>query len=405
MSIKRKVSDFPPTDTFTVSFSIIYKPLSIGNKCLTNETLVLDYRAFYRCGTPSVYWLQLFTQDATERPSFILPYLSSLSFVEGRAMSTPSPQRCSSPPAKPKRSHVVDYSYFSLTDLESIRSTDLFPPRSGLAVKRKQKPNAVTQETTTSTNKKIDKKEIQSISSHALFFGSGTGKTHKTSDGLIVMRAKDETYAYKDSGEDPYAQDKEMHRWVLNADGILVERKDAKEEQNALLAAERLRFHCTSLRLNNNDLESFGNIVPITQTILYKPLENLSHLDLSVNRIAQLPDNWGGLPIHTLLLHSNRIASLVEVKKLQSLHASLRKLTLNGNPIQETTKRYKYTILHLLPFLLSFDDVRVTMKDRERMDIFEHIFVKPNERGTTVGLLPPIIPRSKSQLGVLGEYF
>ena len=300
------------------------------------------------------------------------------------------------------RTRIVDWSFMDFEDFKEIRNSDK-EPREGLVVKKKEKPKE-TQQAPKDSDKKLDKKQLQAMSNQQLFFGSGTGKSHRTDDGFVVMRAKEETYAFKEEADDPHAGDTDMHQYVLNADGVLVEKADAKRQEQAN-QVEKPVYHCTTLKLNNNAFKSVLDFIPFVQAVVYKPATFLTIVDLSCNEIEILPPSFESLPLHTLLLHQNKISSINEVRKLQSSFQTLRKLTLNGNPIQTTTKRYKYVILHHLPFLLSLDDVRVTLKDRERMETFEQLFVSKKERGTTTKFLPEVIPRSQSQLGVLGQYF
>ena len=128
---------------------------------------------------------------------------------------------------------------------------------------------------------------------------------------------------------------------------------------------------------------------PVLMAVTVDPMRNLSVIDLSFNQLRRVP-MLDGLPVHSLSLHGNLIEKMAEVAKLQVHHQTLRKLTLNNNPVQERTAKYKYAVLHTLPFLTSFDDSRVTTKDRERIAVFEELFVPAKQRGTTRRFLPPI---------------
>lgn len=286
------------------------------------------------------------------------------------------------------RVHVVDYSFMNLKHPMAAVKLE---PRKGTLVKIKKKAASPT-----STEPQVARTESKPDLNNILVFGSdNTGKTQVTQDGFVVMRAKEETYAFKENAAGKLiAKDKDMHRFELDADGNLVERKDFVEDEAA--PADAQLFQCTSLRFDNNVFvaNALNSLAYFAKKTLFKPELNLVHLDISCNGIEALPSPFPPWPLHTLLLHQNRIATLKQLNTLQALFGTLRKLTLNGNPVQEAERaRYKFKVLFILPFLTNFDDNHVTPKDRDALATFEQIFVPKPQRGTTRRfLLPPVSP-------------
>lgn len=288
---------------------------------------------------------------------------------------------------------VLDFSFLQLTSMDEVRGRE---PRAGVVFQRRAapKPSSDNQR----VNRAEPRKEGVSADGTTWDFGDSDkrGKTEKTRDGYFVVRAGEETYAFKDEEELEQQQrlmQRENQRYTLDENGNLVERKITAKELAAMHALDLTtrRYHCSQLKLNNNLLTTSGlaSFLSVVSTMTINPFEQLTILDLSFNKLTGTP-SLEGLPLTTLLLHGNAIESLHEVTKLQALHATLRKLTLNGNPIQDRVAKFKWAVLYELPFLQHFDDVRVTDKDRERIAVFEELFVAAKKRGSTRKFLPPI---------------
>lgn len=292
------------------------------------------------------------------------------------------------------RMAVLDFSFL---DVENVDDLPALEPRHGVEC-RQRNSNAAGPASSMRSGGPAGKgsDDPNPSASGAWEFGNaGTGKTEKTGDGVFVLRAGEETYAFRDEEEmqktkGVFTNDPDANKYELDADGNLV----AKKQSLIDLAAEQTkRYHCNQLKLDNNKLSSAG--VAALPTVLARltvnPLINLTVIDLSFNQLTTVPA-LDAFPVHSLCLHCNAITTMKEIAKLQLLHKTLRKLTLNGNPVQERVKKFKYAVLHTLPFLQCFDDVRVTNKDRERIAVFEELFVPKQDRGTTRKFLPPLSP-------------
>lgn len=284
----------------------------------------------------------------------------------------------------------LDYSFMQLTDIHNL---GLMEPRAGQLARQKQTTKAARSSSLGPKQNQAKPSEGATADGTAWDFGSSRdAKTERTKDGFLVVRAGDETYAFKDEEElqrqrKAMFEDDDMIKYELNDQGILVEKKRGKNE----LGEGGKRYDCTSLKLDNNLLtsQSLQPLCAVVTRLVSSPFRSITSLDLSWNQITVLP-KLDDFPLHTLLLHCNRIPTLAEVSKLQTLNRTLRKLTLNENPFQERVLKYKYAVLHQLPFLTFLDDVRVTDKDRQRIAVFEELFVPAAQRGTTRKYLPAL---------------
>lgn len=230
--------------------------------------------------------------------------------------------------------------------------------------------------------------------------GKGAGKTLVTEDGVTLIKAKDENYAFKDVDDSAIRDDKDMHNWVVDADGKLVRKKLTAKEEQDLLESKKKLYRCTSLKLNNNDMSSFDRMDRAFYLTLFRPMVNLTMVDLSCNKIASIPNGFfEQYPLHTLLLHGNLISSIDDVKRLSCLAGTLRVLSLYDNPIQRANNRkYRMMIMCALPFLSVLDDVFITAADRDKLGVFVEMFVPKKERSVVLstigGRLPPINGRN-----------
>lgn len=296
------------------------------------------------------------------------------------------------------------------------------------------------------------------------------GKTKVTTDGVNIIRAKDETYTFKqleDLTLKAGMDSRDAKRFYLDEYGNLVEKPWTLEE--LALDCVGSQMDCSWLKLSHNGLtaEVFGPPVATTRgggggggaggsklgtssddallsarggmpppkgtggslggdgkkniaifdRILaerfYQPLTNIVCIDLSFNHFTSIPKEICSLPLHTLLFHCNRITSLVPcrmtptssssdtttktsptksnrnhhydddddddhlgpmcsgVENLHLLHKTLKKFTITDNPVQELLgKKCKIVLLFCFPFLEVLDDVRVTKKEKESVEIF-----------------------------------
>eukprot|EP00927_Polykrikos_kofoidii_P051331 TRINITY_DN45123_c0_g1_i1.p1 TRINITY_DN45123_c0_g1~~TRINITY_DN45123_c0_g1_i1.p1 ORF type:complete len:292 (+),score=64.63 TRINITY_DN45123_c0_g1_i1:43-876(+) len=115
----------------------------------------------------------------------------------------------------------------------------------------------------------------------------------------------------------------------------------------------------TSVKLNNNLLETVAGLPEALSLKMSCPLLTLQWLDLSFNQLQTIE-----MPIlkfenlKALYLHGNCLRSLPEVERLKQL-SELKILTLNGNPI-ESCKIYRMYIVGALPKLRSLDHSTIT---------------------------------------------
>jgi hypothetical protein len=272
-----------------------------------------------------------------------------------------------------RRADVIDYSFMDLTEIDKLPQT---VPRNARPLVLRSSSNF--DDTLDGAN------PLKAARESALKGLEGgrhnTGVTEKTADGFLVMKAGEHTYAFKDEQEARararmMSHDRDLQRFMLDADGKLVERQRGLDEIASDNSSGIPRYHAASLRLDNNQLtnRALFDIAAIVSQVAVNPLQMLTHIDLSVNKLTAVPP-LECFPIRTLNLHCNRIASMKDVDELRVLRATLRKLTLNGNPVQELVKHFKFTVLHALPFLDCLDDVRVTPKDREKITTFANMF-------------------------------
>jgi len=133
------------------------------------------------------------------------------------------------------------------------------------------------------------------------------------------------------------------------------------------------RYACRICRLNDNRLADLGPLCSVLQSIIPKASSSLTALDLSNNRISALPGGLSRLPLRSLYLHTNLIATTDEIGKLAPV-TTLTTLTLHGNPVVVHTRHYRPHILWLLPGLKALDFAAVTRGDRETVETFVRFF-------------------------------
>jgi len=124
-----------------------------------------------------------------------------------------------------------------------------------------------------------------------------------------------------------------------------------------------VRVVTTSVRLNNNLLETVEGLPKSLESALSDPLANIQWLDLSFNMLHTVePELLRFQSLKTLYLHGNRIKSMPAVERLRKL-PSLLFLTLNGNPI-EIHKYYRHFTIGALPQLKTLDHTSITRDER-----------------------------------------
>ena len=277
--------------------------------------------------------------------------------------------------------YLVDYRYLKLSTVNELLDAQ---PRSGTFFRSRPKVDEL----------EIEDQLAQQAAKKALgiyFFGDrANSRTHVTEDGIFLIKAKDENYAFKVDLAKSLIKDKSMKRFYLGDNGELMERSMTLSEIEEVESTGVL-MRCTTLNLSNNLFkgEAICNMPMAIATKLYRPHLTLTLLDLSCNEISTLPTSFNIFPLRTLLLHVNKIECLEEVAKLQSI-VTLRSLTLNENPVQRLFPKYKFRILFLLPFLTNFDGVRVCPKDKESLVVFDKLFANNRLRALSPLKLPAI---------------
>lgn len=123
------------------------------------------------------------------------------------------------------------------------------------------------------------------------------------------------------------------------------------------------RYKTSSLLLNNNRLTGdLEGIRVLTAKLFHQP-HALRWLDVSSNRLTDVPAELGCFPnLRTLYMHHNELASLCAVRRLSQV-TGLRSLTLTNNPVA-AVHGYRATVMFLLPQLISLDFAAVTNTER-----------------------------------------
>lgn len=122
------------------------------------------------------------------------------------------------------------------------------------------------------------------------------------------------------------------------------------------------KFNSKCLRLPHNVLQDLKNLPETLPKILVDP-NALSWLDLSHNELSTIDPVLCDIPnLRILYLHGNAINNIAEVDKLGGI-GTLKKLTLHGNPI-ENSRNYRFYVLAHIPQLINLDFSAVTKGDR-----------------------------------------
>lgn len=335
---------------------------------------------------------------------------STLPFYGDRSKEA-SPYNAASLRRRLPRSDAVDYSYRSLTNLAEVVGS---VPRSGTVFVRRASPSASPADQSlqpggANLGDAIKQQQNKASQDSMLFqFGDKKGqqgKTTVTDDGVVVIKAKDENYAFKEIDQAVYVSDKDMKNWVMDANGNLVRRKLTAKEEQELLESKRTLYRCTILRMNNNELSDLTGIDRSLYLTLFKPMEFLTVVDLSCNRIVAIPDRFcERYPIHTLLLHGNAIQSIDQLQGLRSLAGTLRSLTLYDNPVQHTyNRKYRMMVLCTLPFITTLDGVFITDADRAKLPTFVDMFIPRKHRDGILKTIGTITNTASTALPPIGR--
>lgn len=119
----------------------------------------------------------------------------------------------------------------------------------------------------------------------------------------------------------------------------------------------------TSVKLNNNKLESIQGLPRSLESAVNDPLSSIQWLDLSFNLLLTLePELLQFRNLKALYIHGNRIKSLPSVERLRKL-GGLLSLTLNGNPI-EANRFYRLYAIGALSQIRSLDHTTITQDER-----------------------------------------
>lgn len=123
------------------------------------------------------------------------------------------------------------------------------------------------------------------------------------------------------------------------------------------------------LKMNNNNITNLECLVDFAR-VKFDVWEDIAWIDLSQNEITKLgPELSEFVNLQILYLHGNQINDISQIDQLVPL-TRLRKLTLHGNPI-ENTKGYRFLVLSKLPHLQSLDFSCVTKADKMTTGTFQ----------------------------------
>ena len=156
-------------------------------------------------------------------------------------------------------------------------------------------------------------------------------------------------------------------------------KKDGEANEGAqVVKTHNNVYSCTICKLSNNNFSESENFAPILKAVIHEATSKLTSLDLSFNRISTIPNDIAEFPLVFLYLHANNITKITELQKLVQVK-TLRTVTLHGNPVENTTRNYKYHILWMMPELKSLDFASFTRRDRETVKTYVD-FYKPAEQ-------------------------
>ena len=130
----------------------------------------------------------------------------------------------------------------------------------------------------------------------------------------------------------------------------------------------------TSIRLNNNEFETCEGLGHVLGELMAEPLA-LNWIDLSFNKLTSVEEQLTEYTdLGVVYLHVNCIEKISQLRMLRNL-PNLRKLTLHGNPVEET-KNYRYHVIEMLPTLKELDFTPITKLDRAKAKSWREIHKK-----------------------------
>eukprot|EP00747_Dinoflagellata_sp_TGD_P163550 gnl/TRDRNA2_/TRDRNA2_182328_c0_seq1.p1 gnl/TRDRNA2_/TRDRNA2_182328_c0~~gnl/TRDRNA2_/TRDRNA2_182328_c0_seq1.p1 ORF type:complete len:246 (-),score=34.89 gnl/TRDRNA2_/TRDRNA2_182328_c0_seq1:109-846(-) len=124
-----------------------------------------------------------------------------------------------------------------------------------------------------------------------------------------------------------------------------------------------VKYVTTSVKLNNNHLETVVGLGQMLEFAMPNPLLSLEWIDLSFNQLVTIePALLRFVNLRALYLHGNCISSLPATERLNKL-PKLMSLTLNGNPI-ENSKIYRSYVIGSVHGLRTLDHTTITEDER-----------------------------------------
>jgi len=117
-------------------------------------------------------------------------------------------------------------------------------------------------------------------------------------------------------------------------------RNQDDEELRGLVRRLENRYECEAVRLCNNNLHTAHGLVRAMHNLVANYLLTVQWLDLSNNRLTDIPD-LSMLPLRTLNLHANNISDWDVVEERIAPLKHLTSITLFGNPIATTSVDYR----------------------------------------------------------------
>lgn len=157
----------------------------------------------------------------------------------------------------------------------------------------------------------------------------------------------------------------------FNGLGIDANKKSTvNAEFEQLVTNLRTKVVCDSVRLCNNELEDAYELLPVLRNLVVNHYLRVRWLDLSNNRLREIPPEISQMPLQSLHLHGNNIDSWRSIEEELPKLTRLQHLTIFGNPVAENASTFRPRALGLLlhvPFKLlpfkSLDFVPLTLVD------------------------------------------
>lgn len=132
----------------------------------------------------------------------------------------------------------------------------------------------------------------------------------------------------------------------------------------------RTKVVCDSVRLCNNEIEDAYELLPVLRNLVVNHYLRVRWLDLSNNKLREIPPEIAQMPLQALHLHGNNIESWRSIEEELPKLTRLQHLTIFGNPVAQNASTFRPRALGLLlhaPFKLlpfkSLDFVPLTLVD------------------------------------------